>query len=252
MDGPGSCCARMDDFDGVASTCVRELGLAEREMDLGAPDVGRKISEVAVALPALADVEVEGPVVWPVETRTEPQADCVSVEVLADRGSGVISEVCCDFSCESNDTGVLQNIHWQTESCLSSVEELASVHVESNTEVQVDVRWEPVSAVVLSGEVMGAAGAARLRTDVLSRNSAMEPRSFPVVTDVVTHVEVGWEPTLMVHPSGCESGRPVGWLDTEADGLMVDEMMLDPEVSLIVSVRSAAMPAFLATKSEVF
>ena len=66
-------------------------------------DVGRKISEVPVALPALVDVEVEGPVAWPVETRTELQANCVSVEVLPDWGSGMISEVCRDFSCESND-----------------------------------------------------------------------------------------------------------------------------------------------------
>ena len=34
MDGPDTCCARMDDFDWVASPCVRELGLAEREMDV--------------------------------------------------------------------------------------------------------------------------------------------------------------------------------------------------------------------------
>ena len=66
MDGPGTCCARMDDFDWVASPCVRELGLAEQEMDVGAPDVGWKISEVPVALPALAGVEVEGLVIWPV------------------------------------------------------------------------------------------------------------------------------------------------------------------------------------------
>ena len=105
------------------------------------------------------------------------------------------------------------------------------------------------------GEVPGAADKARLWTDacpLLSRYSAMEPMSFPVVTYVVTQVGVGWEPTLMVHPSGCESGRPVGWLDTEADGWMVDEMMLDPEISPIVSLWSAAVPAFLATKSEVF
>ena len=55
-----------------------------------------------------------------------------------------------------------------------------------------------------------------------------------MVTDVDMQVEVGWEPTLVVHPSGCESGRPVGWLDNEADGWMVDEMMLDPEMSPIV------------------
>ena len=95
-----------------------------------------------------------------------------------------------------------------------------SLHVESNTEAQVDVRCEPISAVVPSGEVPGATGEARLWTDVrpmLSRDSAMEPMSFPVVVDVDTQVQVGWEPTSVVHPSGCESGRPVGWLDTEAE-----------------------------------
>ena len=221
----------------MASPCVRELGLAEREMDVGAPDVGRKISEVPVALPVLADVDVEGLVVWPVVTRTEPQDDCVSVEVLPDRGSGVITDVCRDFSCKSDDTGVAQNTHLQTESCPSSVEDLASVPmslpVESNTEAQVDVRWEPVSAVVPSGEIPGADGEARLWTDVcpmLLRDSAMEAMSFPVVTDVDTQVEVGWEPTSVVHPSSCESGHPVGLLDTEADSWMVDEMMLDPEI----------------------
>ena len=56
----------------------------------------------------------------------------------------------------------------------------------------------------------------------------------------------------MVAPSSCVSGCPVGWLDTESDCWMVDEFMLDSERSPIVSVRSAAVPAFLATKSEVF
>ena len=80
----------------------------------------------------------------------------------------------------------------------------------------------------------------------------MEPMSFPVVADTDTQVEVGWEPTSVVAPSSCESGHPVGWLDTESDCWMVYEMMLDTEMSPIVSVRSAAVPAFLVTKSDVF
>ena len=53
----------------------------------------------------------------------------------------------------------------------------------------------------------------------------------------------------MVVPSGLQYGRPAGWLDT--DCCVVDEIILDPEMSPIVSVRSAAGPAFLPTKSEV-
>ena len=56
----------------------------------------------------------------------------------------------------------------------------------------------------------------------------------------------------MMFPSGHESGRPAGWLDTESDCYVVDEIILDPEMSPIVSVRSAAGPTFLPTKSEVF
>ena len=98
-------------------------------------------------------------------------------------------------------------------------------------------------------------GEAQWRTDVcpvLSKDSVMEPMSFPVVADTVTQVEVGWESTSVVAPSSGGSGRPVAWLDTESDCWVVDEIMLDAEMSPIVSVQSAAVPAFLATKSEVF
>ena len=44
----------------------------------------------------------------------------------------------------------------------------------------------------------------------------------------------------------------MGWLDTTSDCWVVDEIMLDTEMSPIVSVHSAVGPAFLATKSEVF
>ena len=88
---------------------VRDLGLAERDVDVGAPDVGWKVSEVPVALPTLADVTVESPVVWPVLTRTKPPVDCVSVEVLPDWGLGKITDVCRDFSWGSDGKGVTQD-----------------------------------------------------------------------------------------------------------------------------------------------
>ena len=58
MDSPGTCCARMNDFDWVSSLYVQDLGLAERDVDVGAPDVGRKVTEVPVVLSELADVTV--------------------------------------------------------------------------------------------------------------------------------------------------------------------------------------------------
>ena len=47
---------------------------------------------------------------------------------------------------------------------------------------------------------------------------------------------------------GC--GRPVGWLDS--DCCVVDEIVLAPEMSPFVSVRSADVPTFLPAMSEVF
>ena len=44
----------------------------------------------------------------------------------------------------------------------------------------------------------------------------------------------------------------MGWLDTKSYCWVLDEIMLDTEMSPIISVLSAAVPAFLATKSEVF
>ena len=56
----------------------------------------------------------------------------------------------------------------------------------------------------------------------------------------------------MVVPSGLQNGRPAGWLDTESDCCVVDEIILEPGMSPIVYVRSAAGLTFLPTKSEVF
>ena len=96
-DSPGTCCARMDDFDGAASPYVRDLGLAEGDVDV-APDMGRKVFEAPVALPVLADVTVRSPVLWPVVTKTESQIDCVSVGLLPDWGSEMNTDVCRDVS----------------------------------------------------------------------------------------------------------------------------------------------------------
>ena len=49
---------------------------------------------------------------------------------------------------------------------------------------------------------------------------------------------------------GC--GRPAGWIDSESDCCMMDEIGLVPEMSPIVSMKSAAVPTFLPALSEVF
>ena len=74
-----------------------------------------------------------------------------------------------------------------------------------------------------------------------------ESATWPVVVDTETQVDVRWEATSAVVPFGDGCGRPAGWLNAKSDCC---EMVLDPEMSPIVSGRSAAVPAFLPTKSE--
>ena len=94
----------------------------------------------------------------------------------------------------------------------------------------------------------------RLLTDVcpmLFEESAAVPLSLPVVVAMETQVDVRWETTSAVVPFGDGCGRPAGWLDSKSDCCVMDEIVLDLEMCPIVSVRSAAVPAFLPTKSEV-
>ena len=95
----------------------------------------------------------------------------------------------------------------------------------------------------------------RLLTDVclmMLDESATVPLSLPVVANMETQVDVRWETTSAVVPFGDGCGRPAGCLDSESDCCVMDEIVLDPEMSPIISVRSEAVPAFLPTKSEVF
>ena len=94
----------------------------------------------------------------------------------------------------------------------------------------------------------------RLLTDVclmMLDESATVPLSLPVVVNMETQVDVRWETTSVVVPFGDGCGRPAGCLDSESDCCVMDKIVLDPEMSPIISVRSAAVPAFLPTKSEV-
>ena len=95
----------------------------------------------------------------------------------------------------------------------------------------------------------------RVLTDVcpmMVDESATEPLSLPVVVNEETQVDVRWDTTLAVVPfvDGC--GRPAGWLDYESDCCVMDEIVLVPEMSPIISMRSVAVPTFLPAMSEVF
>ena len=82
--------------------------------------------------------------------------------------------------------------------------------------------------------------------------SANEPMSLQVETDMGQQVEVGWEPTLMAAPLVYKDGHMTEWPDIKSDGVLVNDIMLESEMSPVGSVLGAAEPALLATKSEVF
>ena len=67
-----------------------------------------------------------------------------------------------------------------------------------------------------------------------------------------TQVEVRWEATLAVVPFVVGCGCPAGWLEYESDCCVMDEIVLVPEMSPIISMKSAVVPTFLPALSEVF
>ena len=60
--------------------------------------------------------------------------------------------------------------------------------------------------------------------------------SWPVVVDTETQVDVRWETTSAVVSFGDGCGRLAGLLDSKSDCCVMDEIVLDLEMSQIVSV----------------
>ena len=79
-------------------------------------------------------------------------------------------EVMAGWHMECDDTGVSWNVQLRADICPMMFEDLAielmSLPVGTNTETQVDVRWEPTSVVVPSSDDTGVTQDAQLRTEV--------------------------------------------------------------------------------------
>ena len=90
-----------------------------------------------------------------------------------------------------------------------------------------------------------------LTRPMMFEESATVPLSLPVVVDTETQVDLRWETTSAVVPFGDGCGRPAGWLDSESDCCVIDEIVLAPEMSPFVFMKSAVVPTFLPALSEV-
>ena len=80
---------------------------------------------------------------------------------------------------------------------------------------------------------------------------AIEPVSRLLEEELRQFVEVTWEAPSRVAPVKYEAGHMMEWPNIKSDGVMIDGIMLESEMSPVGSVRSAAEPVLLAAKSEV-
>ena len=81
--------------------------------------------------------------------------------------------------------------------------------------------------------------------------SAVEPVSRLLEEELGQCAEVAWEAPPRVAPVEYEPGHMMQWPDIKSDGVMLDGIMLESEMSPVGSVRGAAEPVLLAAKSEV-
>ena len=93
--------------------------------------------------------------------------------------------------------------------------------------------------------------------EVLPQVTAMtkpviEPVSWSLEEELGQFVEVTRKGPSRVGPVKYEAGHMMQWPDIKSDGVMIDGIMLESEMSPVGSVRGAAEPVLLAAKSEVF
>ena len=80
----------------------------------------------------------------------------------------------------------------------------------------------------------------------------IEPVSRLLEEELGQCVEVTREALSRVAPVKYEAGHMMQWPDIKSDGVMIDGIMLESEMSPVGSVRGTAEPVLLAAKSEVF
>ena len=80
----------------------------------------------------------------------------------------------------------------------------------------------------------------------------IEPVSWTLEEKPGQLVKVTREGALRVPPEKFEAGQMMQWPDIKSDGVMIDGIKLESEMSPVGSVRDAAEPVLLAAKSEVF
>ena len=239
-------CARLDDFDWVVPPYDLDMILPSRELDKESSEFDRDIRVVPEKFPVVVNKTAVEPLCLPVIVQTRPQVGCdPDLTFPVDEKDSQVEDG-PDMTLPGRELGV-EISEVDREICVvpdefpvvvakTAVEPLfLPVVVETRPQVGGDptltlpVDEEKISQVedgpdMLSGRVMDM--------------------GYP---DVGPNIQVLLEVVSFVVQDGC----PTGWLETKFDGSMIEEIVLVPEMSPIVSMKTAVVPTFLPAFSEV-
>ena len=235
----------MDDFDWVVPPYAPDMILPGREMDVEIPDVDRDICVLPDEFPVVVDTMA----VW---------SPCSYLWSLRRDHMLVVTRTCTCLS------GMWRWIfRWNIRNLLGVVpgmfDETAAVPMTLPVDEQKDSQVEEGPDVVWTRRDMdmGDPDVGRdiqVLTDVglmMIDGSDSGPLSLPVVANTDTQVDIRWEATLEAVPFVVGGGCPTGWLDSESNGCVMNEIVLFPEMSPFVYMKSAVVLTFLPALSEV-
>ena len=283
MDRPRMCCAQLHEFDWVVPHYDPDTLLSGRDMKVGFADINRDIRVLPDAFPVMFDKTAAVPMTLPVDVEMGPQVDDdpddpdkvvirrdvrnlpdvfpvgfdktaavpMTLPVDVEMGPQVV-----DDPDDPDMVDIRRDVRNLPDVFPVRFDKSAAVPMPLPVDVEMGQQVDDDPDVMLTGrevEVsdMDVVQDIRVLTSMFEE-SATVPLSLPVVVNTETQVDVKWEITPVVVSFGDGCGRPAGWLDFESDCCVVDEIVLDLEISPIVSLRSAAVPAFLLIMFEVF
>ena len=224
-----TCCAWLDDINWVVPPYAPDIIVPGQELDVEIPDVDKDLCVLPDELPVVVDRTAMELLSIPVVVQTRPHIMCHPDLDLSERYVEV------DVVDTRRDIRNLPRV---------VPEMLAALPLTLPVDEEMDSQVEEGPDVVWTGRDLDIGDPEEGRViQVMSEVSPMMIDgsdtgllALPVVADTETQVDVRWEVTLEVVPSVVDGGCLVGWLDSESDGCVMDEIVTAPEMSPIVFV----------------
>ena len=179
MDGPGMCCAQLDDFDWVVPHYEPNMllsGRAGRDMEVEITDIGWDICVLPDVLPVLFDETAAVPLPLPVVVETGPQVDC-EMDILL---SGWDVEV--EFTDIGRDIRILPDVFPVMFDKAAAVPLSSPVVVDTGPQVDVRRKTTPTVVPLVDGSDRPA-GLVNSKSDCCVTNErVLVPEMSPVVS----------------------------------------------------------------------